>query len=134
MAHDCSVGDNTILANNAQLAGHVDAGRLGNPRRLHRSAPVRARRRARRWPRADAILLRDHPPYVISQGQSALEPLGINFEGLNRRGFAPTRRHRASLAYKTLYREGLNRWSGDRAHRSKLAEENARRPRQRSTC
>ena len=47
IAHDCQVGNHTIFANNATLAGPCARGRLGDPRRPHRRAPVRAHRRAR---------------------------------------------------------------------------------------
>jgi acyl-ACP--UDP-N-acetylglucosamine O-acyltransferase len=46
LAHDCQVGDNTIFANNAQLAGPCPGWRLGDPRRLHGGASVRPHRRA----------------------------------------------------------------------------------------
>jgi len=52
IAHDCVVGDHTILANNATLAGHVTLGDwviLGGMTAVHNSA-----RSARtRWPPAD---------------------------------------------------------------------------------
>ena len=47
IAHDCQVGNHTIFANNAAAGRPCARGRLGHPRRPHRRAPVRARRRAR---------------------------------------------------------------------------------------
>ena len=43
IAHDCQVGNHTILANNATLAGHVHLGDWVDRRRPDRRAPVRAR-------------------------------------------------------------------------------------------
>ena len=47
VAHDCVVGNHTIFANNATLAGHVQLGDWVDRRRPHRRAPVREDRRAR---------------------------------------------------------------------------------------
>ena len=43
IAHDCQVGNHTILANNATLAGHVHVGDWVIVGGLTRRAPVRAR-------------------------------------------------------------------------------------------
>ena len=43
IAHDCQVGDQTVLANNATLAGHVHVGDWAIVGGLTRRPPVRAR-------------------------------------------------------------------------------------------
>ncbi len=47
IAHDCEVGNHTVLANNATLAGHVERGRLGHDGRPHGRAPAHAHWRTR---------------------------------------------------------------------------------------
>ena len=105
IAHDCIVGDHTILANNATLAGHVTLGDwviLGGMTAVHQFCAVGAHAMAA----GGSIVLRDVPPYVICSGNPA-EPHGINSEGLKRRGFDADTINLLRRAYKTLYRDGL---------------------------
>jgi len=105
IAHDCNVGDHTILANNATLAGHVTLGDwviLGGMSAVHQFCSVGPHAMAG----GGSIVLRDIPPYVICNG-NPVEPHGINTEGLKRRGFEPETISLLRRAYKTLYREGL---------------------------
>lgn len=105
IAHDCNVGDHTILANNATLGGHVTLGDwviLGGMSAVHQFCSVGAHAMAA----GGAIVLRDVPPYVICSGNPA-EPHGINSEGLKRRGFDADTINLLRRAYKMLYREGL---------------------------
>lgn len=105
LAHDCQVGNFTIFANNAQLAGHVHVGDyavLGAKTGVHQHAKVGAHSMTA----AGAILLRDLPPYVMASGYPA-RPHGINSEGLKRRGFSADAIAAIKRAYKTLYRSGL---------------------------
>jgi UDP-N-acetylglucosamine acyltransferase len=86
LAHDCQVGNNTIFANNAQLAGHVrvdDHAILGGFTVVHQF--VHIGRHA--ITAMGSILLQDLPPYVTAAGNTA-KPYGINSEGLKRRGFS----------------------------------------------
>jgi len=104
IAHDCSVGDHTILANNATLAGHVTIGDwviLGGMSAVHQFCSVGAHAMAA----GGSIVLRDLPPYVICSGNPA-EPRGVNTEGLRRRGFDAEAINLLRRAYKTLYRDG----------------------------
>ncbi|MGH6609616.1 MAG: acyl-ACP--UDP-N-acetylglucosamine O-acyltransferase [Burkholderiaceae bacterium] len=105
IAHDCQVGDHTILANNATLAGHVTIGDwviLGGMSAVHQFCAVGDHAMAA----GGAIVLRDVPPYVICSGNPA-EPHGINTEGLKRRGVDTETVNTLRRAYKTLYRDGL---------------------------
>ncbi len=105
IAHDCLVGDHTILANNATLAGHVTLGDwaiLGGMSAVHQFCLVGTHAMAG----GGSIVLRDVPPYVICSGNPA-EPHGINTEGLKRRGFEAETINALRRAYKTLYRESL---------------------------
>lgn len=105
LAHDCQVGNNTIFANNAQLAGHVQVGDhviFGGFTGVHQFVRVGAHS----FTAANAVLLRDLPPYVTAAGNPA-EPRAINSEGLKRRGFSPEAIAGLKRAYRTLYRSGL---------------------------
>ena len=105
IAHDCQVGDQTIFANNAQIAGHVHVGDwaiLGGMAGVHQFVRIGAHSMIG----GGSILLQDVPPYVMCSGHPA-KPFGINAEGLKRRGFAPEGVAAIKRAYRTLYRSGL---------------------------
>ncbi len=105
LAHDCQVGDHTIFANNAQLAGHVHVGDwaiLGGFTVVHQFVRIGAHCITG----MGSILLQDVPPFVTAGG-SPVAPHGINSEGLKRRGYAPETIAGLRRAYKTLYRSGL---------------------------
>ena len=105
LAHDCQVGNQTIFANNAQLAGHVHVGDwaiLGGFTVVHQFVRIGAHSMTG----MGTILLLDLPPYVMASGNPSA-PHGINSEGLKRRGFAPEAIAALRRAYKTLYRNGL---------------------------
>jgi UDP-N-acetylglucosamine acyltransferase len=105
LAHDCQVGNHTIFANNAQLAGHVTVGDwaiLGGFTGVHQFCHVGAHCITA----VGSVVLKDIPPYVTAAGNTA-RPHGINSEGLKRRGFTAEAVTRIKRAYKTLYRNGL---------------------------
>jgi UDP-N-acetylglucosamine acyltransferase len=105
LAHDCQVGNHTVFANNAQLAGHVHVGDhvvLGAYTGVHQYCRIGAHAMTA----AASIVLSDVPPFVMAAGNSA-SPRGLNVEGLQRRGFDADRIQRLKRAYKTLYRERL---------------------------
>jgi UDP-N-acetylglucosamine acyltransferase len=105
VAHDCMVGDHTIFANNASLAGHVVVGDwviLGGMSGVHQFVHVGAHAMTA----AGTILLQDLPPYVMGAGNPAAAR-GMNVEGLRRRGFPADAIALLRRAYKVLYREGL---------------------------
>ena len=104
IAHDCQVGNDTILANNAQLAGHVHVGDfaiLGGITGVHQFVRIGAHSMTA----AGSILLQDLPPYVTVAGNTA-KPFGINSEGLRRRGFSNDAIAAVKRAYKQIYRSG----------------------------
>jgi UDP-N-acetylglucosamine acyltransferase len=105
VAHDCLVGNNTIMANCVQLAGHVVVGDwaiLGGFTGVHQFCKVGAHAMAG----VGSVVLHDIPPYVMVSGNSAAAH-GINTEGLKRRGFTGQQIAQLRLAYKTLYKQGL---------------------------
>lgn len=105
MAHDCIVGDDTIFANAASLAGHVtveDRVILGGFTLVHQFCRIGAYS----FTSMGSIINRDVPPYVTVAGTMA-SPRGINSEGLRRRGFSADRIMMIKKAYKLLYKSGL---------------------------
>ncbi|QID18021.1 acyl-ACP--UDP-N-acetylglucosamine O-acyltransferase [Nitrogeniibacter mangrovi] len=106
IAHDCQVGDHTIFANNATLAGHVHVGDwaiLGGFTGVHQFVRVGAHA----FCGVGTVLLQDLPPFVTVSGNPA-SPHGINSEGLRRRGFSADDIRTVKRAYRALYREGLS--------------------------
>ena len=104
LAHDCQVGNQTIFANNAQLAGHVHVGDwaiLGGFTVVHQFVKIGAHAISG----MGSILFKDLPPYVLCAGNPA-EPHGVNSEGLRRRGFTATQIENIRRAYKTIYKSG----------------------------
>ena len=68
LAHDCVVGDNTIFANNTQLAGHVMVGDwaiLGGFTVVHQFVRIGAHAMTAMC----SLLFADLPPFVMCQGQ-----------------------------------------------------------------
>jgi len=105
LAHDCQIGDHTIFANNAQLAGHVHVGDyaiLGGFTGVHQFVRIGAHS----FTAIATVLVHDLPPYVMAAGDSA-KPYGINTEGLRRRGFSSAALAGIKRAYKTLYKSSL---------------------------
>ncbi|MCX7893878.1 MAG: acyl-ACP--UDP-N-acetylglucosamine O-acyltransferase [Burkholderiales bacterium] len=105
IAHDCQVGNHTIFANNAQIAGHVHVGDwaiLGGMAGVHQFVRIGAHAMVG----GGAILLQDVPPYVMCSGNPA-KPFGVNAEGLKRRGYSAEAIAAIKRAYRTVYRSGL---------------------------
>ena len=106
IAHDCQIGNQTIFANNASLAGHVTIGDhviLGGFTLVHQFCTLGAHSLTA----FGSGISMDVPPYVTVGGSPA-KPHGLNMEGLRRRGFSPEARKVLKQAYRTLYRENLS--------------------------
>lgn len=122
LAHDCQIGNNTIFANNAQLAGHVHVGDwaiLGGFTGVHQFCHIGAHVMTA----VGSVVFKDIPPYVMASGNTA-QPHGINAEGLKRRGYGASSIAAIKRAYKTLYRSSLTLEEA----RAVLAEQAAEHP------
>jgi UDP-N-acetylglucosamine acyltransferase len=105
IAHDCSVGNHTTIANCTQLGGHVEIGDwvvLGGFTGIHQFCRVGAHAMCA----VGTKLVQDVPPYVMAEGSPAA-PRGLNTEGMKRRGFSADDIKLIKRAYKILYRDGL---------------------------
>ena len=106
IAHDCQVGNHTIFANNATLAGHVHVGDyaiLGGFTGVHQFCRVGAHVITG----IASVVRQDIPPFITVAG-NPLAPFGINSEGLKRRGYSAEALAALKRAYKTLYKSGLS--------------------------
>ena len=105
IAHDCVVGNHTIFANNASLAGHVT---IEDHVILSGFAGVFqfCRVGAYSFATTNSVIIKDVPPFVKVSGYYA-KPYGLNTVGLQRHGFGEEAMTRLRRAYKVLYRNGL---------------------------
>ena len=105
IGHDCEVGNNIIMTNNAAISGHVNVGDwaiLSGFAAVHQYVSLGAHC----FIGPTAFVYHDVPAYVTVSGNPA-EPRTINREGLKRRGFSPDDIAIINKAYKILYRRGL---------------------------
>ena len=105
IAHDCVVGNRTIMANNTTLAGHVHIGDwviCGGFSGVHQFCRIGAHAFLGMYAGINA----DVPAYTLVSGQPA-KPKGINSEGLKRRDFSAAQIRNIKDAYRLVYRKGL---------------------------
>lgn len=105
VAHDCQVGNQTVFANNATLAGHVHVGDyaiLGGFTGVHQFCRIGAHVMIG----IASVVRQDIPPFLTVAG-NPIAPFGINSEGLKRRGYSREALAALKRAYKTLYKSGL---------------------------
>jgi UDP-N-acetylglucosamine acyltransferase len=117
-AHDCLIGDNVILANGVQLAGHVTIEEwviIGGLTAIHQFCSVGKHAFLGGGFRS----VQDVPPYILAAG----EPLtykGLNAIGLKRRGFSKEAISQLRRCYRIIYRSRLNRTQALKRVRSEL--------------
>ncbi|PCJ31504.1 MAG: acyl-[acyl-carrier-protein]--UDP-N-acetylglucosamine O-acyltransferase [Gammaproteobacteria bacterium] len=105
IAHDCIIGNDNILANNASLAGHVtvkDNVILGGFTLVSQFNEIGSYS----FSAMGSVISRNVPPYVLVSGHMA-KPIGVNVEGLRRHDFSDTQIKNVRQAYKLIYRSGL---------------------------
>lgn len=107
VAHDCIIGDHSILSNLVQLGGHVVLGQwvvIGGGTSVHQFCHVGDHTMVGGGFR----VVQDVPPYIRAAGEP-LKPLNINSIGLKRRGFDEEAISVLKKAYRILFRSGLIR-------------------------
>lgn len=106
VAHDCTLGDNVIMANAVNLAGHVqieDWVTVGGMTAVHQFVSIGRHT----FIGGMARITQDVPPYALIAGI----PIGYhgpNSIGLKRRGFSVTQIRTIRKVYGILYRSNLN--------------------------
>lgn len=105
IAHDCQIGSHTVIANAVQLAGHIHIGDwcvLGGLSAVHQFVRIGAHTMIG----GTSSIRQDIPPYLLGAGDP-FRPVGINSEGLSRRGYDPDTIAVLKEAYRILYRRKL---------------------------
>lgn len=103
IAHDCKIGNATIMANLATLAGHVlveDYAVIGGVVAVHQFTRIGAYAMVGGF----SGVGQDIPPYMIASGARA-KLFGLNTVGLKRHGFSDSTLNELKKAYKILFRE-----------------------------
>ena len=107
VAHDCQVGDHTIFAAYAALAGHVtveDYVAIGPYSAVHQNC----RLGESAFITKATYITQDVMPYIIAAGNSP-RTVGINTVGIKRRGFSSDTVNTLRKVYKTVFRQGLTK-------------------------
>ncbi len=105
IAHDCRLGRQVIMANNATLAGHITIGdyvTVGGLVAVHQF--VRVGDYA--YVGGKSAVVKDIPPYVIAAGDRA-RLHGLNTVGLKRRGMSDQTLSALKKTYRIIFRVGL---------------------------
>jgi UDP-N-acetylglucosamine acyltransferase len=107
IAHDCRVGNRTILANSATLAGHVeiqDDSTVGAFSGVHQECRVGVHAFIGGY----SVITRDALPFVKTVGyRNQTKIYGVNTLGLERRHFSSQRIEALNRAYRWLFKKGL---------------------------
>jgi len=106
VAHDCHIGDEVILANVAQLAGHItigDCATISGMTPVHQFVKIGAYAFIGGMSR----VTKDVPPYVKASG-SPMKLYGLNTVGLERRGFTRETMRELKKAYALFFSSDLN--------------------------
>ncbi len=105
LAHDCVIGNHTVFANNASLAGHVhihDHVILGGFALVYQFVHIGEYSICA----FSSGVKHNVPPYSMVAGMPA-KMSGINLEGLRRHAFTAAEVEAIKKAHKIIYREGL---------------------------
>jgi UDP-N-acetylglucosamine acyltransferase len=105
IGHDCVVGDHVIMANNASLAGHVTVGDYANFGG-YSGIPQFRSVGAYTHIAAMSLVTKDVPAYMTVSGNPAYA-VGLNLEGMKRRGYSKETLQAVKDAHRAIYRRGL---------------------------
>src|SRR5947208_6876900 len=105
IAHNCRIGDRTVIASCVLLGGYVEIGDsafLSGGVLVHQFCKVGRLAMISGNTRVNL----DAPPFFISSGFE-IAPKGLNLVGLRRAGFSADQIRALKLAFRILYRSGL---------------------------
>ena len=107
IAHDCVIGDHSILANGVQLGGHVEIGThvtIGGMTPVHQFCKIGDYS----FIGGGYRVVQDVPPFILAMGEP-LKFSGLNSVGLRRNNFLPDTRKQIKKAYQFIYQSDMNR-------------------------
>lgn len=105
IAHDCIIGNHTVFANNASLAGHViveDHVIFSGFSAVHQFCKVGRHS----FIGKATMVVKDVLPYILVSGYDA-KAIGLNLVGLKRHDFSLETTHWLRQAYKLIFRSHL---------------------------
>ena len=105
VAHNCKLGNNIVMANAANLAGHIhveDYAIIGGLSGVHQFTRIGCHAMIS----GTSAVNQDVPPYVIVAGNHA-RLYGLNIIGLKRRGFSDKTVENLKKAYRIVFRSSL---------------------------
>jgi UDP-N-acetylglucosamine acyltransferase len=105
IAHNCTIGNRTVIASCALIAGHVeveDQAFISGGVVVHQYSKIGRLAMIGGNTRVNL----DVPPYFLYSGFN-VEPNGLNLVGLKRAGFTLENIKALKSAYRLLYRSGL---------------------------
>ncbi len=102
VAHDCHVGSNVIMINNALIAGHVE---IGDRAVLNGGAAINQFCSIGKWAYVGGLtrIVQDVPPFTIIEGHPA-RIRGVNIIGMQRGGFTEDQINKLKEAHKFIFR------------------------------
>ena len=107
VAHNCKLGNHIILANSANLAGHIhveDYAIVGGLTGVHQFTRIGAHCIIG----GASAVNKDVPPYTMASGNHA-KLYGLNQVGMRRRGFSEETIAALKLAYRIVFRTAMLR-------------------------
>jgi len=105
VAHDCTLGNNVIIANSVNMAGHVtieDFVGIGGMVPIHQFVKIGKHT----FIGGGFRVPKDVPPYIRAMGEP-LRYAGLNSVGLQRKGFSTEALSELKKAYRIFYRSNL---------------------------
>ncbi|MBW2595250.1 MAG: acyl-ACP--UDP-N-acetylglucosamine O-acyltransferase [Deltaproteobacteria bacterium] len=105
VAHNCKLGNNIVMANAANLAGHIhveDFAIIGGLSGIHQFTRIGCHSIIG----GASAVVHDVPPYVTVSGNRA-KAYGLNLIGLKRRGFKEETIKALKRAYRIIFRSSL---------------------------
>jgi len=105
VAHNCRLGNFVVMANSANLAGHIhieDHAIIGGLSGIHQFTRIGSHA----FVGGVSAVAKDVPPFLTVAGNHA-KPYGLNVVGLRRRGFTEDTLKALKRAYKLVYRSSL---------------------------